>query len=63
MLHGIIFYIDQPIPFILDFGGFVTSWISGFFFGIESQVTTKFKKIEIKYQVSINILNIGVHLL
>jgi hypothetical protein len=42
MSHGIIFYIDQPTPSILDFGVFANSWISGFCFGIKSQVTTKF---------------------
>jgi hypothetical protein len=42
MSHGIIFYIDQPTPSILDFGGFAISWISGFFLGIKAQVTIKF---------------------
>lgn len=43
MSHGIIFYIDQTTPSILDFGGFAISWRSGFCFGIKSQVTKKIR--------------------
>jgi len=43
MSHGIIFYIDQPTPSILDFGGFAISWINGYFLELNHKLVQNLK--------------------